>query len=558
MKNTSIKLRLAAIVILGAVGLIGLGIFEAIELRHELEAAHEMEIRDVVEMAVTTAEGIHALSEAGEFSDEEARHIATEALRSVRYGQNDYVFVVDADIRMVMHPFSPDLEGQAMADFRDPDGVRLFVDLVDAAQDGGGFVHYRWTRQGSEEPLPKLSYAAVFDEWGWVIGTGVYIEDVDAAFWAEARMIGLIVLAIITAISGLAYIIAQSISRPIAGLTGVMGQLAEKNLSVDVPACDQKDEIGLMARAVAQFKDSLIENEALSRAASEDQEKRAARAERLRQMAAEFDGRVREELTSVTASATEMQETAQSLSATAEESSSQATGVAAAAEEATGNVQTVAAAAEELSSSIQEISRQVQEQSAKTQQAATATDRSRERVHGLTEKAQSIGEVISLITSIAEQTNLLALNATIEAARAGDAGKGFAVVANEVKSLANQTAKATEQIAAQIGAVQEETNATVEAIEITAAEISTVAEIAAAIASAVEEQNAATQEIGRNVSQAAQGTQDVSSNIISVTEAAASTGAASNQMLGSAGALAERANTLNALVGRFLEDVQTA
>ena len=163
-----------------------------------------------------------------------------------------------------------------------------------------------------------------------------------------------------------------------------------------------------------------------------------------------------------------------------------------------------------------------------------------------------------MITSSAEQTNLLALNATIEAARAGDAGKGFAVVASEVKNLANQTAKATEQIAGQIGAVQDDMGGTVEAIEAIADEISTVAQIAGSIASAVEEQNTATHQIGRNVTEAAQGTQEVSSTIVTVTEAAATTGTAANRMLGSARTLAEKANTLNALIRTFLDDIQAA
>ena len=404
-------------------------------------------------------------------------------------------------------------------------------------------------------------YQPIFSPSGEVIGilyAGIEkasLEAMQDAIGTAVLITAVVVLLIVVPVAMMCF---RAMLRPLVNLVPIVRRLADGETGIDVPYTTRGDEIGTLASAVRLFKDSLIRNEELNRATLEEQEKRAARAERLRQMTGEFDGRVREELASVTASATKMRETAESLSVTAEETSMHAASVAAAADQASGNVQTVATASEELGTSIQEISRQVQEQSAKAQQAATATGRSRERVQGLSEKAQSIGEVVGLITSIAEQTNLLALNATIEAARAGDAGKGFAVVASEVKNLANQTAKATEQIAGQIGAVQEETGVTVEAIEAIAGEISTVAEIAGSIASAVEEQNTATQEIGRNVTEAAQGTHDVSSTIATVTEAAATTGTAANRMLGSATTQAEKANTLNALIRTFLEDVRAA
>jgi methyl-accepting chemotaxis protein len=350
----------------------------------------------------------------------------------------------------------------------------------------------------------------------------------------------------------------RAMLRPLVNLVPVVRRLAAGETGLEIPHQNGRDEVGDLAAAVRVFQESMVRNEELNRTALEEQQAKAARAEQQSRLAAAFDSRVREELAVVTGAAGEMRETAETLSATAEETSVQATSVAAAAEQATGNVRSVASSAEALSGSIRDISRQVQAQSRKAKEASDATGRSRERVQGLSEKAQGIGEVVSLITSIAEQTNLLALNATIEAARAGDAGKGFAVVASEVKSLANQTARATEQIAGQIGAVQDETRATVTAIEAIAGEITAVAEIAGSIAAAVEEQDAASVEIGGNAGQAVQGTEGVSSAIASVTEAAANTGTAATQVLDSAGRLAERADTLNALVRRFLEDIQAA
>jgi len=260
----------------------------------------------------------------------------------------------------------------------------------------------------------------------------------------------------------------------------------------------------------------------------------------------------------VSSSSQELQSTAQSMASTAEETSKQSEAVAAASEEATTNVQTVAAAAEQMAKSIEEIGQQVEQSSSIAGRAVTEADRTNVTVEGLAEAAQKIGEVVELISNIASQTNLLALNATIEAARAGDAGKGFAVVASEVKSLANQTAKATEDIAAQISGMQDATKGTVDAIKGIATTIGEISEIASSIASAVEEQSAATQEISRAVQEAATGTQEVSTNITSVNTAAVETGKSAGDVLTAAGELAKQGDTLRTEIEKFLNDDQAA
>ncbi len=260
----------------------------------------------------------------------------------------------------------------------------------------------------------------------------------------------------------------------------------------------------------------------------------------------------------VSSSSMELQSTAQSMASTAEETSKQSEAVAAASEEATTNVQTVASAAEQMSKSIEEIGQQVEKSSSIAGRAVSEADRTNVTVEGLAEAAQKIGEVVELISNIASQTNLLALNATIEAARAGDAGKGFAVVASEVKSLANQTAKATEDIAAQISGMQDATKGTVDAIKGIATTIGEISEIASSIASAVEEQSAATQEISRAVQEAATGTQEVSTNITSVNAAAVETGKSATDVLTAAEELAKQGDTLRTEIEKFLNDDQAA
>ncbi|MGP0090677.1 MAG: protoglobin domain-containing protein [Xanthobacteraceae bacterium] len=278
----------------------------------------------------------------------------------------------------------------------------------------------------------------------------------------------------------------------------------------------------------------------------------------LERLASDFDKAVGGVVNIVASAATELQTAAQTMTAAAEETASQSNVVASASEEASSNVQTVASAAEELTSSISEIGRQVQESVSIAGKAVHDADQTVEKVRDLAQGAQKIGEVVELINNIASQTNLLALNATIEAARAGEAGKGFAVVAQEVKSLAEQTAKATSDIAAQVGSIQKSTTESATAIGGITAVIKSMNEIATTIASAVEEQGAATKEIARNVQQASQGTSEVSSNISGVTRAAGETGAAASQVLASATDLSRQAEQLRTEVDKFLATVRAA
>lgn len=275
-------------------------------------------------------------------------------------------------------------------------------------------------------------------------------------------------------------------------------------------------------------------------------------------LANEFEATVKSVVDTVAATATELETSAQALSSIAEETNRQASAVAAAAEQASSNVQTVASAAEELSSSISEIGKQVNHSSQIAAKGAVEAENTQTVVNGLADAAQRIGEVVDLINSIASQTNLLALNATIEAARAGEAGKGFAVVAAEVKQLAQQTQKATEEISSQIGSIQTATSSSVDAIRRITSVITEVNEIAAAIAAAVEEQAAATQEIARNVEQAAMGTTEVSANIVGVTQAAAESGSAATQLASSSGELSKQSGILSRQVENFLEAMRAA
>ncbi len=348
------------------------------------------------------------------------------------------------------------------------------------------------------------------------------------------------------------------LSQPIVAMGEVMNRLAARDYQVLIPGAGRRDEIGVMANAVQLFKDGMIRADAAAAEQEAMRQERERRAERIESMTRGFDSSVSQILREVAAAGTEMHEMASAMSATAEQTTNQASVVAAAAEEASANVQTVASASEELASSIHEISRQVNQSARVAANAASQSAQTNDLMLGLSQSAQRIGEVVSLINDIASQTNLLALNATIEAARAGEAGKGFAVVANEVKTLATQTGKATDEIAQQIAAVQVATEKAVEAIQGIGQTIAEINEISSAIASAVEEQGAATQEIARNVQQAAEGTRQVTQNIGGVSEAAIETGHSAHSVLTAATGLARESGALRQTVDGFLQEVRNA
>ncbi len=405
-------------------------------------------------------------------------------------------------------------------------------------------------------------YEPIFSSDGSVIGilyAGVLKSNINAVLDALTTKLAITAAVTILVTALIAFFAFSRLLRPLPRLAGLMNRLAREDTNVEVDYQGQGDEVGDMARAVQVFKENALEKRRLEQERKQ-QEERAAAEKRaaMTSLAGEFEESVAGKVSSVLDAAAHIDDSTKQVRKLAGETSDKSTQVSTAAEGASGNVDSVAAAAEQMSASISEIARRASESAKVAADAVQQADSTNETVLSLDTAAQKIGDVVKLINEIAEQTNLLALNATIEAARAGDAGKGFAVVAGEVKALASQTTKATEEISEQINAMQQATTQAVSAIADIRGVIGQVNESTTAIASAVEEQNAATQEIGRNVESAANDTSKVSSTITEVRAASEQTMSAVQQAVAAIEGLNGDANDLKQQVGAFLEKVRSS
>ena len=554
--------KIYAIIALSFVGLVVVAYTAVNQVAVSLEAQKRVELRHLSQLALTIIKREHAAAEKGTITQDEAKQRAAAQINALRYGDNDYFFILDMHPRLVAHPLRPEMIGKDMSDFKDAKGKTMYLDFVAAAKssEGAGFVNYDQNKPGVKEPLPKLSRAVAFAPWGWVVCTGVYIDDLKAQTWNAARTTLIVAAIVLALIASVSIFLARGMSRAIRGMTGAMHELADGRLDVVLPGLGRRDEVGEIAAAVELFKTKAVEK-AHDEAHRQEEEARStatARKAAMQQLADQFEATVGRVVGTVSTTAGQLERAAGTLTNTADTTQRLSGSVAAASEEASANVQSVASATEELTASVQEISRQVSESRKIADDAVRQANQTDARISELLRAAGRIGDVLKLITAIAEQTNLLALNATIEAARAGDAGRGFAVVAQEVKALAGQTAKATEEIGAQISGMQTATGESVSAIKEIEATIARISDITQSVAAAVEQQGVAANEIALNVQQAARGTAEVAGNITDVNRGAVETGAASEQVLASAKALTSESTALKQEVDRFLDSVRAA
>ena len=561
MKLTNLKItpKLGILVGVTLLGLCVAGGLAGYLMQQEMLSARIDQVRSLAETARSMAIGLQKEVEAGKLTKEAAVAEFGRRANTLTYDNGaGYVFGSTMDGVIVLSP-DPKQIGQNRLDIvvNGRSVGREWRDNV--AAKGEHTMFYDYVKPGQETPIRKVAYAVAIPGWNMYVGAGAYLEDIDAKLRPIAWTLALAILGIAVIGGAIAWLIGRSISKPLGELGGRMQALADGSLEGDIPGLGRGDEVGAMAKTVQIFKDNAIRIRGLEKV--EEETKARAAAERraaMESLAGDFERSVNGIVRSVSSAAAGMQTTAQSMTATASDASARAATVGAASQSASNNVGTVAAAAEELSSSVAEISRQVARSSEIASKAVGDAERTNATVQALSTGAEKIGEVVKLIHSIAAQTNLLALNATIEAARAGESGRGFAVVASEVKALANQTAKATEEISAQVAAMQSSTSEAVVSIGGITQTIAQMSEITVSISTAIDQQGDATREIARNIQSVAAGSSEISAHIGGVTTAAAATGTAASDVLSNARELDNQSGKLRGAVDEFLTKVRAA
>jgi methyl-accepting chemotaxis protein len=511
-------------------------------------------LQAVASTAVGIAGGYEQQEKAGTLTRADAQHAATVAIGAMRYFGDEYVWINDLHPRMVMHPIKPELNGQDLTEMKDPDGKHLFVAFADTVRtQGAGIVNYMWPRPGSEQPVPKLSYVRGFAPWGWVIGTGVYSDDLATTRWHMAEALAGLGAAAALIVGVVIAMLARSVVRPMQSLTASTTLLSDGNLSVTVPGLARTDELGTLARTLAVLQDSARERVRLEAAAATDRAVKDRRQAAMDRHTNDFGEVISGVLTRLTEAAGTMSETARGMADVSASTLFNAAQTAEGSTVAARDLATVAAATTELSASVDEIARQICDTAVATREAVGRAEETQATFIQLAGLSERIGDVGRTISGIAGQTNLLALNATIEAARAGAAGKGFAVVASEVKALAGQTARATAEIGEKVAGIGAATRHTDEAIHAVGIAIARVDSIAAAIAAAIEQQGAATREIAQTVQSVAatsERTATAMTNVAATTERSDMMG---QGVLTAATDIGEVAGTLRAEVDQFLQ-----
>lgn len=557
-QRLSVSARLSSLMALLFIGLFAVLGSVAWHDRGLLFEERRVQHKNLVDGAIGTLANFHQRQKDGQLSEDDAQKQALAALRGFRYEDGNYFWVNSSKPMILLHPAKPGLEGKDASDIKDPSGRAIFREFADLARKGGGVVDYEWPKPGSSIAVPKTSHVSYFAPWDMTVGTGSYVDDIEAAFME--RLVSLMVIGVVFMLttSLFAYFLIRSITGPLARTVEEAGELAAGNAGIKLTHAGQNDEIGAVAKAIALFRDRIVEQQNLSQQAHNTSIQQQSRQSEVDALISKFRCQVGAVLGDVSAEASQMHDAAEDLHQEAIHATERAKGALEASDRANENIETGAAAARELNSAIREIQSQVEKTTEGVVTASQAAEVSSQKVESLSSAAQKIGEVVTLIQAIAEQTNLLALNATIEAARAGEAGRGFAVVAAEVKELATQTSKATEEISAQIYGIQGSTREAVSAIEEITSRVDDVKQYTAMIATTVSQQADSVESIGRNVEEAVEGTKQSNSEMLGVVDAASRTDQRVDTVAKGAAGVSAHSEKLKGEVDAFLDAVAAA
>jgi len=535
--NLKLKNKLLLLISVALAGLLLVAFVSVIFLKESMLKEKELKTRHLVETAYGILDYYNSLAKSGKLTEDAARSASIAAVKSLRYDTKEYFWINDMHARMIMHPLKPELDGKDLSDMKDPQGKRIFSEFTEMVkQNKAGYVHYLWPKPNFSKPVAKLSYVQGFEPWGWVIGTGIYIDDVDSLLWEKLTRLAPYVILIMVVMIILSWIVGRSITGPVNALAVEAEKIAQGDLGVEVHH-RSRDEIGQLADSFRKMVASLRE----------------------------LIGKVTESSETVASAANQLSAASLQIATGAEELAAQAGTVATASEEMTATSSEIARncgmAADESRSANEtaQVGATVVDGTITTMlQIAVRVKESAKAVEGLGVKGDQIGAIIGTIEDIADQTNLLALNAAIEAARAGEQGRGFAVVADEVRALAERTTRATSEIGEMIKAIQNETRGAVAAMDVSVRDVETGSGEAAKSGEALMEIqnriNAVTMQVSQMAAAAEQQTSttaEITSNIQQISQVVQETARGAQESASSAGQLAHLAEELQQLVGKF-------
>ena len=553
----TIGLRFLTIIAI-AVTIMSAGTIYAIwQFRQSMIELRQSQVKSVVEATVSYVAVLQERVKAGVIGDAEAEKQALATIGSIHFEGDNYLFAFDGHGRLLATGDAGSKAGDDLGRFTADDGRTLAAALVTAAGKGE-YVSYRWTKAGETASSRKIAFAAEVPGWNWMIGSGTHVWQVDRGILETVAWIAAGCTPAMIAFVLFALWLGRGVTRPVGRLDSVMGTMAAGETDLHVPYTGRSDEVGGIARAVEVFRQSMIERDALKAEESRIAGERHARAARVEKVIADFRAEAAQIVGFVRTTADDMNTSAETLTRTAEATGRSMRDAEKLAYEDAEHVGAVAQATHDLSETVNGVGRQISEAERVTAAGADLGREARRSVATLAETAEKIGAVVDLIRAIADQTNLLALNATIEAARAGEAGRGFAVVASEVKQLATQTTRATEEIAGNVGAIQQATREAVQQIGSVTETLETIEKSSASIAQAVEEQTAMTSEISTRGTQVAHDTESLTKSISTVAGAVGDTARVADEVTAVARDLSEAAITLDERIRRFLSDVAAA